>query len=227
MTAPLATFKDLCLDATDASVLGRFWAQVLGLRWDANPDGVGRVLGPTRQHTIWFDEVPEPKTVKQRAHLDIYAQSLADLEAIGAVVVEPQREGSHWTIMADPEGGEFCAFVRDELPDDRLHGIVVDSADPAAIAQWWAEVCGADIDHHEVGWSTVERVPGMPILTLDFTVVPEPKTVKNRIHWDVTAPDVEALVKRGATVLRRPDDDIDWTVLADPEGNEFCAFDPS
>jgi hypothetical protein len=66
----------------------------------------------------------------------------------------------------------------------------------------------------------------MRILTFDFVPVPEPKTVKNRVHWDVTAPDVDALVERGARVLRSPDDEINWTVLADPEGNEFCAFPP-
>jgi hypothetical protein len=54
--------------------------------------------------------------------------------------------------------------------------------------------------------------------------VREPKTVKNRIHWDVTVPDVLPLVEAGATVLREPDEEIDWHVLADPEGNEFCVF---
>jgi hypothetical protein len=54
--------------------------------------------------------------------------------------------------------------------------------------------------------------------------VPEPKTAKKRIHWDVTVPEVLPLVEAGALVLRGPDEDIDWHVLADPEGNEFCAF---
>jgi hypothetical protein len=48
--------------------------------------------------------------------------------------------------------------------------------------------------------------------------------VKNRIHWDVTVPAVAPLVGAGAVVLREPGGDIDWHVLADPEGNEFCAF---
>jgi hypothetical protein len=221
----LAEFKDLSIDATDASVLGPWWANVLGLEWDASDPDIGGARGRTPQHTIWFDEVAEPKTVKQRVHLDIYARSLAELEASGSPVVEPQRDGWGWTVMADPEGGEYCAFLRDELPPDRLHGLVVDCADPVAQAEWWAHVYGADVVHGE-GFSTVEHVPGMPILTMDFVPVPEAKTVKNRIHWDVTAPDVGALVKRGAGVLRRPDDEIEWTVLADPEGNEFCVFRP-
>jgi hypothetical protein len=59
-----------------------------------------------------------------------------------------------------------------------------------------------------------------------FAPVPEPKTVKNRVHWDVTLVDatIESLVAAGARVLRDRDDEIDWWVLADPEGNEFCAF---
>jgi hypothetical protein len=44
------------------------------------------------------------------------------------------------------------------------------------------------------------------------------------VHWDVTAGSVAPLVEAGATLLREPDDDINWYVLADPEGNEFCAF---
>src|SRR5207302_801039 len=58
--------------------------------------------------------------------------------------------------------------------------------------------------------------------TLKHESLPEPKTVKNRIHWDVTVPGVAPLVGAGATVLREPGGDIRWHVLADPEGNEFC-----
>ena len=78
----------------------------------------------------------------------------------------------------------------------------------------------------ETPFSWVEGVPRMPFESLVFQWVPEPKTVKNRIHWDVETDDVQALLDRGATLLRGPDDDIDWHVLADPEGNEFCAMRP-
>jgi len=54
----------------------------------------------------------------------------------------------------------------------------------------------------------------------------ESKTVKNRMHWDVTLVDagLEDLTAAGASVLRPQDGSIGWTVLADPEGSEFCAF---
>jgi hypothetical protein len=212
----IARFKDLCLDAGDPARLGAFWAAVLGRTWEARDDGDGLLTGPTPQHTIWVNRVPEAKTVKHRVHFDIYARDLADL-------VEPQHGELKWTVMADPEGGEFCAFLRPEIPAERLHGLEVDSADPEAQARWWAGVYGVGVTEND-GWFTVEGVPGMPILTMDFASVPEPKVVKNRIHWDVTVPAVAPLVEAGAVVLREPDDDIGWHVLADPEGNEFCAF---
>ena len=61
--------------------------------------------------------------------------------------------------------------------------------------------------------------------------VPEPKTGKNRMHHDVLG-DTQALIALGATLVRprdadtEPDGAIEWDVLADPEGNEFCVFSP-
>jgi len=219
----IAQFKDLSLDANDPARLGVFWAGVLGRTWQAQEDGDGLLTGQTPQHTIWVNRVPEAKTVKNRVHLDIYAADLAGLEAAGATIVQPRDGTRNWTVLADPEGNEFCAFLRPEIPAERMHGLVVDSADPQAQARWWAGIYGMDVTTND-GWFTLEGVPGMPILTMDFVPVPEPKTVKNRVHWDVTVADVAPLAAAGATVLREPGGDIRWYVMADPEGNEFCAF---
>ena len=219
----LARFKDLCIDVGDTVRLGEFWARVLGLPWEPAATATRAPRADAAAHDLGQPGA-EPKTVKQRVHLDIYAKTLADLEALGSSVVRPEGDDRRWTVMADPEGGEYCAFLRDELPADLLHGLVVDSADPAAQAEWWARVYGAAVVHQAGGYSTVEKVPGMPILTMDFAPVPEPKTVKNRIHWDVAVTGLQPLIDAGATVLRPRDDEIGWHVLADPEGNEFCAF---
>lgn len=224
---PLATYKDLCLDATDAKVLGEFWAGALGL--DLQPAGEGgdyRLLGPTPEHTIWVNRVPEPKTVKHRIHLDVNTESVDRLVELGAEVLD--AESFRWTVMADPEGGEFCAFVREGAIERRLYEIGVDSGDSAEdchrIAAWWADVLGATLVDDESGYSYVEGIAGAPYDSIDFAPVPEPKTVKNRIHLDVTTTDLDPLVAAGASVLRAQDDEIGWTVLADPAGNEFCAF---
>jgi hypothetical protein len=220
---PIARFKDLCIDASDSARLGPFWGAVLGREWEAKDDGDGLLTGPTRNHTIWVNTVPDAKTVKNRVHPDIYARDLADLEALGATIVEPQQGTRRWTVMADPEGGEFCAFLRPDLPAERLRGLVVDSADAGAQAQWWGGVYGVGITKND-GWFALDGVPGMPILTMDFVAVPESKAVKNRVHWDVTVASVSPLVEAGAAVVREPGGDIGWYVLTDPEGNEFCAF---
>ncbi len=221
---PPARFKDLCIDAADAGVIGTFWATVLARRWESSEDvGAGKITGVEPGDTIWINAVPEPQQVKQRVHLDVYARSIDDLVALGSRVDLPAGDGRRWTVMQDPEGGQYCAFLRDEPPAERLHGLVVDSADPAAIATWWAQALGGELTHHESGYSTVSEIPGMPIETFDFVPVPEPKTVKNRIHWDVTS-DWRALRHVGATMLRPRDSVIGWNVMQDPEGNEFCVF---
>ena len=226
MTA-VARWLEICMDTTGGETLGRFWADVAGLEF--RPDAeAGNVVGPTEGHGIAMCRVPEPKTVKHRVHLDVYAASVDDLVARGATVVLPAEEsGLRWSVMADPEGGEFCYFHKEpgDLPDYRIHGLVVDSVDPESIARWWAEVFGATVDDNGGrGFWTLEQIPGNPITTMDFVPVPEPKTVKNRIHWDVRST-VEEMQERGATLLRARDEEISWSVMADPEGNEFCVFD--
>ena len=84
----------------------------------------------------------------------------------------------------------------------------------------------AKVVDDERGFSWLEDVPGCPFDSIDFAPVPEPKTVKNRIHWDITSDDLDGILARGATVLAEPTKPTPWHVLADPEGNEFCVFPP-
>jgi hypothetical protein len=223
----IATWKDLCIDAVDARVLGTFWAETLGLDLVPHDDGDAQLDGPTPQHRVWLNTVPEPVSVKQRVHIDVHAGSVDEVLARGATPVD--LESFRWKLLKDPEGGELCAFERDEVPDYKLYEIGVDAQDPHRIAAWWATVLGATVHDdlaEETPFSSVVDVPGMPFESLVFQKVPEPKTVKNRIHWDVDTADVQLLVEHGATVLRERDGEIGWTVMADPEGNEFCAFTP-
>jgi hypothetical protein len=219
--AETISFKDLCIDALDPGLLATFWAPALGLR--AEPSATGfRVLDDVPEHTLWVNKVPEAHTVKQRVHIDVNVAAVADLTNLGAVVLD---ETQPWTVLADPAGGELCAFVRDResLADYRLYEVVVDSADPVAIASWWAERYGCEVCHdQDRGFSWIDGAPGMP-WAMVFQWVPEPKTVKNRMHWDVWG-ETQSVLATGARLLRGRDDEIGWDVLADPEGNEFCVF---
>lgn len=219
----LATYKDFCIDAADPALLGRFWADALHLELHHHDDGDAHLTGPTPQHTVWINRVPEPKTVKHRMHLDVHTAGIEELTALGATVLD--GESFKWTLMADPEGGEFCAFVREQPPELRLYELVQDCADAVATAAWWADLIGGRLGHDEEGgFSYIEEIPGAPFDSITFSSVPEPKTVKNRIHIDVTTADLAAIMAAGTTVLAEPTAQTPWTVLSDPEGNEFCAF---
>jgi hypothetical protein len=214
-----ARFKDLCIDAVDPKAAAEFWSRALGLQVQFRRD-TWWLTGATPQHTIWINQVPEPKTVKNRVHLDVRTGSVAELVELGAAEVGPVRD---WTVLTDPDGQEFCAFLRKRLPDYRLFDLVVDAADPRSIAGWWATVFGGYHPVSERGCCVIAGIEGLPWRRISFLRVPEPKTVKNRVHWDVHA-DPEELLSAGATMLRPQSAEISWHVMADPEGNEFCVF---
>lgn len=227
----IATFKELCVDThpapgQDITALSRFWAAATGCAWTRTdrPDDPGDVIGPEEGLGIAVCPVPEPKTVKHRVHVDIATDDVSTLVDLGATVLRAQDDEIRWTVMADPEGGEFCAFVREPAKLKAYRGLelIVDSADATAIGQWWADVFGVEL-HSEAGksWTWLEGVPGMSLEAMLFDdAIPEPKTVKNRWHWDVYG-EVEELLAVGATKLWEMPR---WTVLGDPEGNEFCVF---
>ena len=224
---PLATYKDLCLDVLDARVEGEFWATMLGWRLEPHDDGDAHLRDADGRIQVWLNQVPEPKTVKNRVHIDVNAESVDLATTHGATVLYQQER---WTTLADPEGHDFCVFVREQPIAQRAYELGWDCPVGAQashdIAVWWAGVLGAEAaDHEEHHFSWIEKIPHCPWESFDWSGVPEPKTVKNRVHIDVTTDDLDALVGHGATVLRaKGDGGIGWTILADPDGNEFCAF---
>lgn len=127
----------------------------------------------------------------------------------------------------------------------RWYTTVIDCHDIAAQARWWADTLDWRIvyeDEDEVvlvpPWVDADgRIddPGEWLRApqgLVFVPVPEGKTLKNRLHIDLaphTSQDrdaeIAALLDRGASLVDvgQPGD-VTWTVLADPEGNEFCVL---
>jgi predicted enzyme related to lactoylglutathione lyase len=111
-------------------------------------------------------------------------------------------------------------------------GLVLDCREPETLAPFWAEALGYVV----LGGagSYVMLLPGEgqsgPQLLLQH--VPEDKQGKNRMHFDIHTPDIEAeasrLVGLGATrVEAEPlcEHGTSWVLMADPEGNEFCVCD--
>lgn len=112
----------------------------------------------------------------------------------------------------------------------RFATLAVDALDPPLVARFWCAVLGWEVTDDDPDGMTI-AAPDRTGPTLDVLRVPagETKTVKNRLHLDLTADgsstedELARLLDLGA---RRVDvgqaPDVTWVVLADPEGNEFC-----
>jgi hypothetical protein len=109
-----ARFKDLCLDARDHHALADSWCAALNyVRRDADrpPSDPIAIEDPSgRGPLIWVNQVPEPKTVKNRMHFDVDGDRDA-LLAAGATLLRAQDDEVPWDVLADPEGNEFCCFA--------------------------------------------------------------------------------------------------------------------
>jgi hypothetical protein len=117
------------------------------------------------------------------------------------------------------------------VPPAPALSLVIDAAEPEALAPFWAAALGYVVAGAEGNY--VVLVPdGRPGPNLLIQRVAEGKTVKNRVHLDLKDPDVDGLVARleglGARRLEdapRHELGATWVVMADPEGNEFCVCD--
>jgi predicted enzyme related to lactoylglutathione lyase len=114
----------------------------------------------------------------------------------------------------------------------RLHHIVIDAHDLPGLARFWTQALGWKVlseREREIVIGTDDHAP----VGICFMPVTDPKTVKNRLHLDLTASaeerdgEIDRLLALGA---RRVDigqtGEESWLVLADPEGNEFCVVRP-
>jgi predicted enzyme related to lactoylglutathione lyase len=106
----------IVIDAHDLPGLARFWTQALGWRILSERERE-IVIGPdvTAPVGICLMPVTDTKTVKNRVHLDLTTEAedrdaeISRLEALGAARVAVGQTGSEsWTVLADPEGNEFC-----------------------------------------------------------------------------------------------------------------------
>ena len=98
-----------------------------------------------------------------------------------------------------------------------VFGVAYDAAAAAVAARFWAAALGRTVVEAAAVASSGPR--------LAFHKVPEGKTVKNRVHFDLITADfdreLDRLVRLGATKLHEIDAGAHWVTLADPEGNEF------
>jgi hypothetical protein len=119
----------------------------------------------------------------------------------------------------------------------RLVQVNFKARDDSALGRFWAQVLSWGVSSEGPGVTNVEPVgfvwPDPVAVCVDVVAVPEPETVKYRVHLDLATTSaahqaelVARLKELGATPADVGQGDIPWTVLADPEGNVFCVLEP-
>lgn len=243
----MGTLHCITIDCNNPATLSKFWAQALEGYSD---DPSGMLARSEKGPMMYFQQVPEGKAAKNRVHLELAAHDRGEqvqrLISLGATKVQDfDQDDRQWTLMQDPEGGEFCIQQGEHQTErPRLAEIVFDSGRSAKTARFWeAALNGFAVrpyDDEEIArlaaLGVTDYLNDDPNVAVDhsgdlpgvfFQAVPEPKTAKNRLHIDIGVPNVEAELERlaalGATVVREMNEHgMQWTVMLDPESNEFC-----
>jgi hypothetical protein len=191
---------NLVLDSADPAAMAGFWGDLLHMPVDGT-----HVHSP--ELTLTFVPAREPKTVKNRVHLDLASQSPPDQDdivsralSLGATRADIGQGDTPWVVLKDLEGNEFC--VLEPRPEYTAIGpvaaIVVDALAPATQAAAWSEITGRPVTRATDDFASLSGSGPW----LEFVRVAEPKTVRNRLRLVVGS-------------LERAQ------VHTDPEGNEF------
>lgn len=232
-------------DADRPRSVAHFWAQLLG--WPITldrPDEVDVAApGPNGPGpTLIFLPATHRKQGKNRIHLDVASKSfdhqelLADrARTLGARPVDIGQGTAPWTVLADPEGNEFCVLEpREEYVDTgALAAIVVDTYDPTLLAAFWSAASGWPVTRRGAQTAGLRAPSGLGVW-LEFVHTGQPKTGRNRLRFDLATsppadPEMEMarLQAAGATPIQAANDDWPGLELADPEANEFSLFTPT
>lgn len=111
----MTTEIGVTFDCANPEGMADFWVQALGYIREGSGDEYAAIIDPEgRRPRILFQRVPESKVVKNRVHLDLHGADMeAQVERLVALGgkrlrIGEDEDGDVWTVMADPEGNEFC-----------------------------------------------------------------------------------------------------------------------
>ena len=233
----------LCFDANDPLVLARFWAAAL--RWEIGEETADVIsLVPTdgTRFQIDFARVPETKIGQNRLHLDLTTTSIDDQRESVARFIElgarhidiGQRPDEGHVVLADPEGNELCIIEPGNkflAGCGRLGSITCDGT--RQVGYFWSAALGWPLVWDQDEETAIRAPDGTgPLITWGGPPL-APKVGKNRLHLDIAPPEhvdqqaeVDRLVALGAARIDIGEGDVDWVVMADPDGNEFCILTP-
>ncbi|WP_405687026.1 VOC family protein [Streptomyces sp. NBC_00057] len=115
----VSVLQNVAIDCADAYELAQFWSRVTGrpLHPEVKPGDRETLVLLAEGPVLYFNQVPESKTIKNRIHLCLRPETSREREVerllgLGATFVTDHRnpDGSGWAVLADPEGNEFCVL---------------------------------------------------------------------------------------------------------------------
>lgn len=222
-------------DADQPRGLAGFWAELLGWTVVLDTDERVDVAAPDAAGcdvVLSFRPATAAKVGKNRLHLDVCSRTARHQHAqvrgalaLGARRIDLGQGAVPWTVLADPEGNEFCVLEPREqyAGTGALAAIVIDAVDPDRLAEFWS---------HAFGWPVSHRDPatvGLRAATdlgswLEFARSEDASGRRGRLRldleiWSGYTEELTRLCAAGATPVDSGHPAA--AVLADPEANEF------
>lgn len=220
------------MHAEDPPRVGRFWAELLNRGFDTSAY-VDVVPDDATGFRLRFLPTQEPRSGLNKVHLHVTSASAADQrETISRALALGGRhldvgqlpEEEH-VVLADPEGNEFCVIE----PDNSflagcgfLGELACDGS--AAVGRFWSAALDWPLVWDQDQETAIQSPYGGTKIAWGGPPARPPKN-RGGLHFDLAPPadgdlqaEVDRLVSLGATLVGR---DSPWTVLADPDGNEF------
>jgi predicted enzyme related to lactoylglutathione lyase len=225
-------------DANDPDRIARFWGGLLGWELTDDPEGAVALAGSDEAgFGLRFRPTDEPKTLQNRIHFDLTSASADEMQetvaralSLGASHIDiGQRPEEGHVVLADPDGNEFCV-----LPAGNrfLEGCgflgAVNCDGSQEVGYFWGEALGWPLVWDQDEETAIQAPRGGPKMAWGGPPL-MPKPPKNRIHLDLVPTggrdqhsEVERLLSLGARRIDIGQGDVDWVVMTDPDGNEFC-----
>ncbi len=231
----------LGFDAHDPPVLARFWAAAL--RWEVEEAAQNEVrLAPTdgTRFGIHFLAASTPKTGQNRLHLDLTTESLEDQQESVATLLElggrhidiGQGPEERHVVLADPEGNELCLIEPENrfLADCGRFGSITCEG-TQQVGYFWSAALGWPLVWDQNEETAIRGPDGTgPLITWGGGPL-TPKRGKNRLHLHIAPEEpmgqeaeVKRLISLGARRIDIGQSGVDWVIMVDPDGNEFCVL---
>ncbi|GAB3594480.1 VOC family protein [Angustibacter peucedani] len=224
----------LTFDANDPEALARFWSGVL--RWQP-ADATTLLPDADAVFQLRFLPTDEPKRWPNQTHFDIASrtddeqrETVERALSLGARHLDVgQKPDEDHVVLADPEGNEFCVI---EAGNNFLAGCgfigCLSSDGTHACGTFWSRALDWPLVWDQDEETAVQASTGGTKISWGGTPLAH-REGRNRTHLDLVVPsgagsvddEVERLLALGATRVDGAGDDVPWTVLADPDGNEF------